>query len=87
MNAIHVLADSTRENGCTRLVPGSHDRLWTGEPAAVERAEAEAIYVEAPAGSVIAYSGGLWHAGSRNRTSRERRAVHAFFVREWMQPH
>jgi ectoine hydroxylase-related dioxygenase (phytanoyl-CoA dioxygenase family) len=87
VNALHTLDDFRRENGCTRVVPGSQDRIWTGDAAAVERAEAEAVYVEAPAGSLVAYSGGVWHGGSRNRTAAERRAVHAFFAREWMRPH
>lgn len=87
VNAVHALDDFTRENGCTRLVPGSQERIWTGDAAGIESAEAEAVFVEAPAGSLIAYSGGLWHAGSRNRTNRDRRAVHAFFAREWMRPH
>jgi len=87
INALYTLDDFTRENGCTRLVPRSHDRVWTGDVAAIDSAEAEAVYVEAPAGSLIAYSGGLWHAGSRNRTDCDRRAVHAFFAREWMRPH
>lgn len=87
INALHTLDDFTRENGCIRLVPGSQDSPWTGDPRAIESAEAEAVFVEAPAGSLIAYNGGLWHAGSRNRTGRDRRAIHAFFVREWLQPH
>ena len=86
INALHTLDDFTPENGCTRVVPGSQERPWTGDPRGIESAEAEAVFVEAPAGSLIAYSGGLWHAGSRNRTTRERRAIHAFFAREWMQP-
>jgi ectoine hydroxylase-related dioxygenase (phytanoyl-CoA dioxygenase family) len=86
INALHTLDDFTRENGCTRLVPGSQDRPWTGDPRALASAEAEAVFVEAPAGSLIVYSGGLWHAGSRNRTGGDRRAIHAFFAREWMQP-
>ncbi len=87
INAIHTLDDFTRENGCTRVVPGSQDRRWTGDAGEVERAEEEAVFVEVPAGSLIAYSGGLWHAGSGNRTGNERRALHAFFARPWMRPH
>jgi len=87
VNALHTLDDFTVANGCTRLVPGSHERLFTGDPAELAAAEAEAIALEAPAGSLIAYSGGTWHAGSANRTERPRRAIHAFFVRPWVQPH
>lgn len=87
VNALHTLDDFTSANGCTRLVPCSHERTWTGTPAEVAEAEAEAIPLEAPAGSLIAYSGGAWHAGGANRTGRPRRAIHAFFVRPWVQPH
>ncbi|MGE0449050.1 MAG: phytanoyl-CoA dioxygenase family protein [Vicinamibacterales bacterium] len=86
INTLHVLDDFTRDNGCTRLVPGTHNRRWTGSPADVESAEHDAIYIEAPAGSLVAYSGGLWHASSRNRTTRERRVLHAYFARDWVQP-
>jgi ectoine hydroxylase-related dioxygenase (phytanoyl-CoA dioxygenase family) len=86
INAIHVLDDFTQQNGCTRLVPGSQDHLWTGQAADIEAAERDAVHVEAPAGSVIAFSGGVWHAGSGNRTADLRRAVHAFFARPWIRP-
>ena len=87
VNALHALDDFTEASGCTRLVPASNDRIWTGDAAEVAAAEREAISLEAPAGSLIAYSGGAWHAGSRNRGSGPRRALHAFFTRPWLRPH
>jgi|GEM_PF-1057348 len=87
VNALHTLDDFTRENGCTRLVPGSNDRSWSGDPAELAAAEGESIYLEAPAGSLIAYSGGTWHAGSSNHTDQPRRALHAYFTRPWLRPH
>ncbi len=87
VNAIHVLDDFSAANGCTRLVPRSQQRIWTGDAEQIAAAEAETIALEAPAGSVIAYDGAAWHAGSANRTDRPRRAVHAFFVRQWVRPH
>ena len=88
INALHALDDFTRENGCTRVVPYSQDRKfpkpYTG--SRVVDAEMEAVYLEAPAGSLIAYNGGLWHAGSQNKTSKPRRAIHAFFSRSWVRP-
>jgi ectoine hydroxylase-related dioxygenase (phytanoyl-CoA dioxygenase family) len=87
INAIHALDDFTRENGCTRLVPGSHERQWTGGAADIEAGENDAVHMEAPAGSIIAYSGGVWHASGCNRTTGPRRALHAFFAREWVRPH
>jgi ectoine hydroxylase-related dioxygenase (phytanoyl-CoA dioxygenase family) len=87
VNALYVLDDFSAETGATRLVPGSNDRVWTGDRSQIEAAEAEAIHLDAAAGSLIAYSGGSWHAGSRNRTDRPRRALHAFFARSWVRPH
>ena len=86
INALHCLDDFTRENGCTRVVPGSQDRMWIRgkmDQAAIEK---EAVYLEAPAGSLIAYNGGLWHAGSANKTDKPRRAIHSFYSRPWVRP-
>jgi ectoine hydroxylase-related dioxygenase (phytanoyl-CoA dioxygenase family) len=66
--ALWALTEFDSANGATRLVPGSHRR--ERRPA---KGEQEA-YVEAemPAGSVLVYDGGLWHAGGDN-TSDDRR--------------
>lgn len=85
INALHTLDDFTRENGCTRVVPFSQDRVMQ-RGMDREALENETVYLEAPAGSLIAYNGGLWHAGSRNTTDRPRRALHAFFHRPWCRP-
>lgn len=85
INALHTLDDFTRENGCTRVVPGSQNRPMP-QGAERENIEAEAVYLEAPAGSLIAFNGGLWHAGSQNKTDKPRRAIHAFYHRPWVQP-
>jgi ectoine hydroxylase-related dioxygenase (phytanoyl-CoA dioxygenase family) len=85
VNALHTMDDFTRANGCTRVVPGSHNRpMPRGDARA--NIEDEAVYLEAPAGSLIAFNGGLWHAGSQNTTDKPRRAVHAFYHRPWVQP-
>ncbi len=85
INALHTLDDFTRENGCTRVVRGSQNRVF---PRGAEREtiESEAVYLEAPAGSLIAFNGGLWHAGSQNKTDKPRRAIHAFYHRAWLRP-
>lgn len=85
INALHTLDAFTRENGCTRVVPFSQDRAWR-EVRNPGDHEGEAVYLEAPAGSLIAFNGGLWHAGSRNTTDRPRRALHAYFHRSWVAP-
>ena len=65
INALYTLDDFTRENGCTRIVPGSHNRA-PGTKIDRDKDERKAIYLEAPRGSLIAFNGGLVHAGSAN---------------------
>lgn len=85
INAMHCLDDFTVANGATRVIPGSQNRLL---PPGTERAsyEDETIRLTAPAGSLIAFNGGLWHAGSRNTTDQPRRAIHAYYSRPWVVP-
>jgi len=85
INAMHCLDDFTVANGATRVIPGSQNRVL---PPGMERGafESETIRLEAPAGSLIAFNGGLWHAGSRNTTDQPRRAIHAYYCRPWIVP-
>jgi ectoine hydroxylase-related dioxygenase (phytanoyl-CoA dioxygenase family) len=85
INALHTLDTFTKANGCTRVVPGSHKRQ-PGTKINREQDELDAIYLEAPAGSLIAFNGGLVHAGSANTTDTMRRCVHAYFTRPWCRP-
>jgi ectoine hydroxylase-related dioxygenase (phytanoyl-CoA dioxygenase family) len=88
VNVLHILDDFTEENGATRLVPRSHLQTWPRRGHAAGEEERErAIQITAPAGSVIAYSGGILHAGSPNRSASPRRALHAFYCRNWVLPH
>jgi ectoine hydroxylase-related dioxygenase (phytanoyl-CoA dioxygenase family) len=82
-NSIWLLDDFTAENGATRYVPGSHQ--WKklpqdagGDPRAPFPGER---LVLGRAGDVILMNAHLWHGGTANRTSEQRRSLHAFFVR------
>ena len=87
INGLHCLDDFTKANGGTRLVPYSHKKTQPNPKLALDDPmEKETIYVEAKAGSIIAYSGSMMHAGSRNTTDLPRRAVHIFFTRHWYKP-
>jgi ectoine hydroxylase-related dioxygenase (phytanoyl-CoA dioxygenase family) len=88
--AICLLDDFTRENGSTRIIPGSHrltdlpDRK-TANPGFVHPRQ---VNVVAGAGSVLFFNGHLLHSGTRNRTPLRRRTLQtsftAFEVRGWM---
>src|SRR5206468_7796212 len=82
INATHALDDFTKANGCTRVVPFSQNRE-IGTRIDHERDERDAVYLEAPAGSVIAFNGGLVHAGSQNTTQGWRRCLHFCYCRPW----
>ncbi|MFO0612962.1 MAG: phytanoyl-CoA dioxygenase family protein [Polyangiaceae bacterium] len=72
-----MLDDFTRENGATRVVPGSH--TWTkplpkalAQPLAHHPSE---IVVSGRAGSVLVFDGHLLHSGRRNESGAPRRTV------------
>ena len=78
-NSAWLLDDHTPETGATRLVPKSHLRPGS-KPS--EGADAEAIQVSAPAGSVVIWNGSTWHGGCLNSSSTQssRRAVHCAWI-------
>src|SRR6185503_447402 len=88
--SVIAFVDFTRENGATRVVPGSHrwpDR-WrsaaeqiTGTPPAPE----QIAYAEMPAGSAVVYSGGTIHAGGSNTTDVQRRGAHLSYCVGWLR--
>jgi ectoine hydroxylase-related dioxygenase (phytanoyl-CoA dioxygenase family) len=87
INALHCLDEFTKANGGTRLVPYSHKKQWQARMLDLDDPiEQEAVYLEAPAGSVIAYAGALLHAGSQNKTDKMRRAIHLFYTKPWYKP-
>jgi ectoine hydroxylase-related dioxygenase (phytanoyl-CoA dioxygenase family) len=82
-NSIWLLDDFTADNGATRVVPGSH-RLTVSARDAMPDTSAphpDEVTLVAPAGTVVVFNSHLWHAGTRNRTGSQRRALHAYFTR------
>ncbi|MYE84159.1 MAG: phytanoyl-CoA dioxygenase family protein [Gammaproteobacteria bacterium] len=63
-NCNWCLTDYTREDGAFACVPGSH--LRKGHPD--ENAADEAVPVECPRGSLIAFHGALWHGAYPKKT-------------------
>lgn len=68
-NTMWAITEFTRDNGATRIIPGSH--LRDGSPSPVTRYDG-VIPAEMPRGSVLVYHGSLWHKGGANRTDRSR---------------
>ena len=82
-NTIWLIDDFTRENGATRIVPGSH--TWRKLPQEVlsdpAASHPDEVLVTGPAGSVVVMNTHAWHGGTANRTDRPRRALHSFYCR------
>jgi ectoine hydroxylase-related dioxygenase (phytanoyl-CoA dioxygenase family) len=86
-----AFVDFTRDNGATRIVPGSHrwpDReLLPAEQITAGRVPTpeEIAYAEMPAGSAVVYTGGTIHAGGANVTDIPRRGVHLSYCLGWLR--
>jgi hypothetical protein len=85
-----AFVDFTRDNGATRVVPGSHrwpDRSlspaeqFTQPPPTPE----QIAYAEMPAGSAVVYTGGTIHSGGSNTTDIPRRGAHLSYCLGWLR--
>ena len=85
-----AFVDFTRENGATRIVPGSHrwpDRQLLPLDQMQQRAPQpeEIAYAEMPAGSAVVYTGGTIHGGGANVTEIPRRGAHLSYCLGWLR--
>jgi ectoine hydroxylase-related dioxygenase (phytanoyl-CoA dioxygenase family) len=88
--SVIAFVDFTRDNGATRVVPGSH-RWPDRELAPMEQAlrpapDPEQIaYADMPAGSAVIYTGGTIHGGGANTTDVQRRGAHLSYCLGWLR--
>ena len=80
LNMIWAVTDFTKENGATRVVPGSH--LWEDGRGAHEE---EITYAEMKAGSVIIYTGSVIHSGGANVSAADRVGINITFSLGWLR--
>ena len=85
-----AFVDFTRDNGGTRIVPGSHrwpDRALLPAEQFVQPPPMpdQIAYAEMPAGSAVVYTGGTIHAGGSNTTNVPRRGAHLSYCLGWLR--
>lgn len=79
-NTIWAMNDFTEANGATRVIPGSHrfeDRR--------EFAYGDTEPAEMPAGSVLFYTGALYHGGGANRADHVRYGLNITYAVSWLR--
>jgi hypothetical protein len=82
-NTVWMLDPFTPDNGALRVIPGSHrlgqlPQQVLADPLADHPRQ---VLVSGAAGTVVVLNAHLWHAGTANRTSCPRTALHAFYCR------
>lgn len=80
LNTIWALSDFTKENGATQVVPGSLD--WADDRQA---APEEIGYAEMSAGSVLLYTGTVFHGGGANATNSDRVGLNITYALGWLR--
>ena len=82
-NTVWMLDDFTRENGPTRMVPGSHK--WGARPQDVLddlfAPHPQEVLLTGKAGTIAVMNAHMWHGGTANLTARPRLAMHGFYCR------
>jgi ectoine hydroxylase-related dioxygenase (phytanoyl-CoA dioxygenase family) len=80
-NSLWMLDDFTEENGCTRMVPGTHTSAHPADVLDDPKApHPDQELITAPAGSVAVFNSYTWHGGTLNRTrDARRRCLHCYF--------
>ena len=80
LNTIWALSPFTFANGATQVVPGSTD--W---PDKREATADEIAHAEMDAGSVLLYSGSVFHGGGANTTADDRIGLNITYALGWLR--
>jgi ectoine hydroxylase-related dioxygenase (phytanoyl-CoA dioxygenase family) len=79
-NTIWAMTDFTERNGATRLVPGSN-QFEDG----LQFKEEDTIAAEMTKGSVLFYTGSIYHGGGANRSNETRCGINITYNLSWLR--
>ena len=79
-NTIWAITDFTPENGATQVVPGS-----TQWPDDQEIKPEQITQAEMKAGSVLVYSGSVFHGGGANTSDQDRIGINITYALGWLR--
>ncbi len=80
LNTIWAVTDFTHANGATQVVPGSLDWADSRKPD-----PHEVGYAEMRAGSVLIYTGGVFHGGGANVSTADRIGLNITYTLGWLR--
>ena len=80
ISTIWAMEDFTEHNGATRVIPGSH--VW---PDDRKPSPEETVPAEMDVGSVLIYTGSVFHGGGANHSDRARTAVNIDYCLSWLR--
>lgn len=79
-NTLWAMTDFTEENGATRVIPGSNhfeDKMRFQEK--------DTIAAEMSKGSVLLYTGAIYHGGGANRSNKTRVGINVTYNLSWLR--
>jgi ectoine hydroxylase-related dioxygenase (phytanoyl-CoA dioxygenase family) len=82
VSTVWAIDHFTVDNGATEVIPGSH--RWGDEVPAEDHPDLTPVVM--PAGSVVVFSGALWHRGGANRSTAPRLAITPQYCQPWARP-